>query len=102
MEKEGELHPSWRRWASPASPRMTSPGASQNQEVAREGGVEGERVEGPAKHWWLPQLGRIGGQLPAGCGGLSLLRRDDGDAYQEPVARFEHLMLKVEMVESEA
>ena len=82
---------------------MTSPGASQNQEVAWEGGVEGERVEGPAKHWWLPQLvGTIGGQLPAGCGGPSLLGRDDGDAYQELVARFEHLMLKVEMVESEA
>ena len=102
--KEGELHPGWKRMASPASPHMTSPDASQNQEVAREGGVEGERVEGPAKHWWLPQLGRIGGQLPAGCGGPSLLRRDDGDADQELVARFEHLMLKlkVEMVESEA
>ena len=104
MLKEGELHPGWKRMASPASPHMTSPDASQHQEVAREGGVEGERVEGPAKHWWLPQLGRIGGQLPAGCGGPSLLRRDDGDADQELVARFEHLMLKlkVEMVESEA
>ena len=29
-------------------------------------------------------------------------RRDDGDADQELVARFEHLMLKVEMGESEA
>ena len=101
VEKEGELHPSWRRWARPASPHMTSPDASQIQEVARE---DGERMEGPEEHWKLPQLGRIGGQLPAGCGGPSLLRRDDGDADQELVARFEHLMLKlkVEMVESEA
>ena len=50
----------------------------------------------------LPQPEWPGWQLPAGCGGLSLLRRDDGDADQELVARFEHLMLKVEMVESEA
>ena len=87
MEKEGELHPSWRRWARPASLHMTSPDASQIQEVAREEGGEGERMEDPAKHWWLPQLGRIGGQLPAGCGGLLLLRRDDGDADQKLVAR---------------
>ena len=33
---------------------------------------------------------------------LLLLRHDDGNADQEPEARFEHLMLKVEMVESEA
>ena len=81
MEKVGELHPCWRRWACPASPHMTSPDASQIQEVAREEGGEGERVENPAKHWWLPQPGRFGGQLPAGCGGPSLVHHgDDGDA----------------------
>ena len=89
VEKVGELHPSWRRWARPASPHMTSPDASQIQEVAREEGREGERVEDPAKHWWLPQPGRFGGQLPAGCGEPLLLRHDGGDADQKLVARFE-------------
>ena len=89
LEKEGEHHPSWRRWAHPVFPHMTSPDASQIQEVAREEGREGERVEDPAKHWWLPQPGRFGGQLPAGCGEPLLLRHDGGDADQKLVARFE-------------
>ena len=81
MEREGELHPSWKRRASSAYPHMTSPDASQIQEVAREGGGEGERMEDPVKHWWLPQPGGIGGQLPAGCGGPSLVHHgDDVDA----------------------
>ena len=96
MEKEGNLHPSWRRWASSASPHMTPPGASQIQEVAREEGGEGERMEDPAKHWWLPQHWRFDGQQPAGYGGPLLVRHDDGDADQKLVARFGHLKLKVE------
>ena len=89
MEKEGELHPSWKRRASSAYPHMTSPGASQIQEVAREGGGEGERMEDPAKHWWLPQPGSSGGQLPADCGGPLLARHGDGGDDQELVARCE-------------
>ena len=77
-EKRGEHHPSWRRTA--ASPHRTTPDASPNQEVAREGGGEG----GPAEHWRLPQLG---GQLLAGCSKPSLLRQGDGDNDQELVAR---------------
>ena len=73
-EKRGDHHPSWRRTA--ASPHRTTPDASPNQEVAREGGGEG----GPAEHWRLPQLG---GQLLAGCGEPSLLRHGDGDDDQE-------------------
>ena len=87
VEKEEELHPSWRRWEQSASPHMTSLGASQIQEVAREGGGEGERVEDPAEHWWLPQQGRPGGQLPAGCGGPSLVCHDGGGDDQMLVAR---------------
>ena len=45
VEKVGELHPSWRRWAGPASPRMTSLDASQNQEVVSKVLVGGERCE---------------------------------------------------------
>ena len=77
-EKRGEHHPSWRR--TDASLHRTTPDASPNQEVAREGGGEG----GPAEHWRLPQLG---GQLLAGCGEPSLLRHGDGDDDQELVAR---------------
>ena len=78
-EKRGEHHPSWRRTA--ASPHRTTPDASPNQEVAREGGGEG----GPAEHWRLPQLG---GQLLTGYGEPSLfLRHGDGDDDQELVAR---------------
>ena len=74
MEKEGKLHPSWRRWASPDSPHMTPPGASQIQEVAREGGGEGEELgDGDQlEHWLLlEQEGRhlpgwfLGGLQPA-------------------------------------
>ena len=67
--------------------------------MAREVGGEGERMEGPAKHWWLPQPGKFGGQLPAGCGGPLLLRRDEVDANQKLVARFEqYSKLKVGMI----
>ena len=73
MEKEGKLHPSWRRWASPASPHMTPPGASQIQEVAREGGGEGEELEelgdgDQLEHWLLlEQEGRhLPGWFPGG------------------------------------
>ena len=79
-EKRGEHRPSWRRTA--ASTHTTSPAASPNQEVEREGGGDGEG--GPGGHWRLPQLG---GQLLAGCGELLLLRQDDGDADQKLVAR---------------
>ena len=47
--KEVELHPSWRRWARSTSPQMTSPDDPQIQEVAWEGGEEGEMVEGPSR-----------------------------------------------------
>ena len=50
----------------------------------------GERVgeeDHQVEHLYLPQSRRLGGQLPAGCGGLLLLRRDDGDADQKLVAR---------------
>ena len=43
VEKVGELHPSWRRWAGPASPRMTSLDASQNQDAVSKVLVGGER-----------------------------------------------------------
>ena len=79
-EKRGEHHPSRRRTA--ASPHRTTPDASPNQEVARDGGGEGEG--GPAEHWRLPQFG---GRLLAGCGEPSLVRHGDGDDDQELVAR---------------
>ena len=43
------------------------------------------------KHLWLPQPRRLGGQLPAGCGGLSLLGHGGGGVDQELVARVEQL-----------
>ena len=43
VEKMGELHPSWRRWAGPASQHMTSLDASQNQEAVSKVLVGGER-----------------------------------------------------------
>ena len=46
-------------------------------------------------------LGGLVGSCPLAAAG-SRSRHDDGNAHQEPEARFEHLMLKVEMVESEA
>ena len=64
---------------------LTSPltplGASQMQEAGKEGCGEGDREEDhPAKHWWPPQPGKPGEQLPAGCGGSSLVHHgDDGD-----------------------
>ena len=61
--------------ACPASP-LTSLVASQKQEAGREGGGEGEE-DLPAEHWWLPQPGRPGEQLPAGFGGPSLVHHGD-------------------------
>ena len=55
-----------------------------------EGGREVGEVEGgPAEHWRLPQQGKFGEQLLAGCGEPLLLRHDDGDADQKLVARWE-------------
>ena len=56
LGKEGEHHPSWRSWARPVSPHMTSPGASQIQEVARKGGGEGERSEDPVHNAYIEQF----------------------------------------------
>ena len=53
------------------------------QKVVRD---EGEEV---GEYWWLPLPRRLGGQLPAGYGGILLLRHGGGDAYQELVARME-------------
>ena len=65
--------------ASPAS-QLTSLDVSQMQEAMREGDGEGDREE-PAEHWWLPQPGKPGEQLPAGCGEPLLVHHgDDGDA----------------------
>ena len=58
------------------------------QKVVRD---EGEEV---GEYWWLPLPRRLGGQLPAGYGGILLLRHGGGDAYQELVARLE-LLLKL-------
>ena len=89
MEKVGELHPSWRRWAGSASPHMTSLIASRIQEAVSKVLGGGERTLDPVEHWRLPQPWRIGGQLPAGCGGPSLLRHDDGGADQKLVGGVE-------------
>ena len=56
--------------------------------MAERDGV-GEDGEDPVKHLRLPLPGKPGGQLPAGCGGPSLLRHDDGGADQKLVARVE-------------
>ena len=63
----------------PASLR-SSLGASQKQVVERDG--DGEDGEDPAEHWWLPQPGKPGEQLPAGCGGLLLEHCDAGGDVQ--------------------
>ena len=72
--------------------RQSSPCASRSQ-VAERGGA-GEDGEDPVKHRRLPLPEKLGGQLPAGCGGPLPWRRDGGDAYQELVARLE-LLLKL-------
>ena len=67
--------------ASPAFP-LTSLYVSQKQKAEREavGEVDGEE-DLPVEHWWLPQPGRPGEQLPAGFGGPSLVHHgDDGVA----------------------
>ena len=66
--------------------------------MLRDDGEEGVRlgVVVPAKHWWLPQPEKLGGQLPAGCGEPLPCNHVDGDNYQELVARYElQLMSKV-------
>ena len=47
MEKVGELHPSWRRWAGSASPHMTSLIASRIQEAVSKVLGGGERTLDP-------------------------------------------------------
>ena len=54
-----------------ASPR-SSLSASQKQVAERDGAGGGGDGEDPAEHWWPPQPGKLGGQLPADCGGLLL------------------------------
>ena len=74
-----------------ASP-LSSLGASQIQGLEMVDG--GERVgeeDHQVEHLWLPQPRRLGGQLPAGCGGLSLLGHGGGGVDQELVARVEQL-----------
>ena len=61
----------------------------------------GERV-GEEEHLWLPQPRRLGGQLPAGCGGLSLLGHDGGGVDQELVARVEQVKVKKMMSKIQA
>ena len=60
----------------------------------------GERVgeeHHQVEHLKLPQPRRLGGQLPAGCGGLSLLGHGGGGVDQELVARVEQLkVLKIQ------
>ena len=72
--------------------RQSPPCASRSQ-VAERGGA-GEDGEDPVKHRRLPLPEKLGGQLPAGCGGPLPWRHDGGDAYQELVARLE-LLLKL-------
>ena len=61
-----------RRLEGPASP-LWSLAAYQIQELEIVGGGVGVGEEDhQVEHLWLPQPRRLGGQLPAGCGGLSL------------------------------
>ena len=53
--------------------------------MVRDDSEEGLGVVVPAKHWWLPQPEKIGGQLPAGE--PLPWHHDGGDAYQELVVR---------------
>ena len=83
-----------RRLEGPASP-LWSLGASQIQELEIVGGGEGVGEEDhQVEHLWLPQPRRLGGQLPAGCGGLSLLGHGCGGVDQELVARVEQVKVK--------
>ena len=65
--------------------------------MVRDDGEEGMGVVVPAKHWWLPQPEKLGGQLPAGCGEPLPCNDVDGDNYQELVARLE-LQMRSKMV----
>ena len=83
-----------RRLEGPASP-LWSIGASQIQELEIVGGGEGVGEEDhQVEHLGLPQPRRLGGQLPAGCGGLSLLGHGGGGVDQELVARVEQGKVK--------
>ena len=65
----------------------------------------GETVWGEdhqVEHLGLPQPRRLGGQLPAGCGGLSLLGHDGGGVDQELVARVEQEKMKKMMSRTQA
>ena len=77
--------------ASSASP-VTSLGASQRQKAEREGVGKGDGEEDlPAERWWLPQPGKPGVQLPAGCGGPSLVHHGgDGDAQVSRKLKLTH------------
>ena len=62
---------------------LTPLGVSQMQEAGKKGCGEGDMEEDhPAKHWWLPQPGKPGEQLPAGCDGLPLVHLGDGGDVQ--------------------
>ena len=65
-----------------ASPRSSL--SAYQKQVAERDGADGEDW-----WWWLPLPRRLGGQLPAGCGGLLLLGHDGGGDDQELVARLE-------------
>ena len=62
-----------------ASPQ-SSLSASQKQVAERDGA--GEDGEDPAEHWWPPQPGKPGGQLPADCGGPLLEHHGGGGDVQ--------------------
>ena len=54
------------------------------------------------EHLWLPQPGSLGGQLPAGCSGLSLSGHCGGGVDQELVARVEQVKVKKMMLRTQA
>ena len=64
--------------------------------MVRDDSEEGVGVVVPARHWWLPQPEKLGGQLPAGSGEPLPWHHDGGEAYQELVVGLElELKLKV-------
>ena len=67
--------------ASRASP-LTSPCVSQKQKTVMEGGGESDEEKDPAEHWWPPQPGKPGEQLPAGYGEPLLVHLGDGGDVQ--------------------
>ena len=44
--------------------------------------AEGGEEKDPAEHWWLPQPGKPGEQLPTGCGEPLLVHLGDGGDVQ--------------------